>query len=436
PILLNCPSLMRLNPLSYRLIRRQVGIFYADQNLALAQEKTQDNSHAEAISFDIRNEAQARREVERADLVISMLPARLHTSIAKLCLEYGRPLFTASYVSEEMEKLDSAVRQKGLLFLNEIGLDPGIDHLSAMQVLDQLRSEGANIQSVKSFAGGLVAPESDTNPWHYKFTWNPRNVVLAGQGTVRFREEGKLRFVPYHRLFAQVEPIYFPELGEYEAYPNRDSLTYESIYGLEDAQTLLRGTIRGKGFCRMWNYFVQLGIVDDTYEVVNSQDMSYRDFISAYLPPNITFQEFFGLSEDSKDLEAVRWLELLSPDRKVELKNATPAKILQRLLEEKWKLEEEDKDMIVMQHQFAYTDKKGKEFKRIDSMVVYGDDTTHTAMSKTVGLPLAISVRLFLEGKFDGLSGVLRPTVSQIYTPVLEELEKYDIRFEHEVKSV
>lgn len=414
-------------------------LIVADRDLELAQQKVAGADCAEAVFFDVRNQLQTRREVARADVVVSMLPASLHMGVAKACLEYARPLVTASYVSEEMQALDREVSHKGLLFLNEMGLDPGIDHLSAMKVLDELRQSGARVTLFKSYAGGLIAPEADTNPWRYKFTWNPRNVVLAGQGTARFIERQRHRFVPYHRIFKTLEPIVIEGVDKFEGYPNRNSLAYRHIYGLEDVPTLQRGTIRYEGFCQKWDALVQLGLTEDSYVIEDSAHMSYRDFTAAFLPadePDLkkSLSQLLGLKPYGETLRAIEWLGLLDAERPIGLEAATPAAILQQLLEEKWKLGAQDRDMIVMQHKFGY-ELEGKVYLRYDSLVAYGEDTEQTAMAKCVGLPLGIAVRNILAGTFAGVCGVCRPVVPAIYNPALKELAEHGITFTERLEA-
>ncbi|MGF1534110.1 MAG: saccharopine dehydrogenase C-terminal domain-containing protein [Bernardetiaceae bacterium] len=415
-------------------------LIVADREQALAEQKTHQHPHATAIAFDVRNEVQAKREVKRADLVISMLPVQLHIGIARLCLTYGKPLITASYVSPEMQALDAEARRKGLLFLNECGLDPGIDHLSAMQVIDDLKAADAQLYLFKSFAGGLVAPPYDNNPWHYKFTWNPRNVVLAGQGTALFREQGIERYVPYHQIFKSTENFYIEEVGSLEGYPNRNSLTYAPIYGLENIPTIQRGTLRYDGFCAAWDALVHLGLTEDHYTISDSATLSYRDFFGRFLPvgfpdASTALCAALQITPQSPVFMAIAWLGLLDSEQVIGLEQASPAQILQQLLEEKWKLDPNDKDMIVMQHQFGYH-LRGRDFLRSDSLVVYGEDTQRTAMAKTVGLPIGVAVRLLLTGQLQGLSGVMRPVIPEIYRPMLKELATLGLVFKHHTEAL
>ncbi|HET8838279.1 MAG TPA: saccharopine dehydrogenase C-terminal domain-containing protein [Flavobacteriaceae bacterium] len=415
-------------------------IIIGDISLENAKKMLGNHPQARAISLDIFNEKDRKEAVKNADIVISMLPARFHIEVAKDCLAFGKNMVTASYVSPEMEKLNKEVQEKGLVFMNEIGVDPGIDHMSAMQVIDRIREKGGKIILFESFTGGLVAPESDTNLWNYKFTWNPRNVVVAGQGgAAEFIQEGKYKYIPYHRLFRRTEFLEIEGYGKFEGVANRNSLAYREVYGLGDIQTLYRGTLRRVGFCRAWNMFVQLGITDDTYSLENSEEMSYRDFINSFLPYSPTDSVELKLRYNLKiDLDDLMWeklveLDIFNPNKKIGIKNATPAQALQKILEEKWTLAPEDKDMIVMYHKFGYEINGQK--KQIDStMVTLGKNQTFTAMAKTVGLPVAIATLKILNKEIT-TPGVLRPINKEVYEPILKELQQYDIRFkERETK--
>jgi saccharopine dehydrogenase (NAD+, L-glutamate forming) len=392
---------------------------------------------AKAITLDIFKKEEREKAVQNADIVISMLPARFHIEVAKDCLNYGKNMVTASYISEEMQQLDDAVKEKGLVFMNEIGVDPGIDHMSAMQVIDRIREEGGKMLLFESFTGGLVAPESDTNLWNYKFTWNPRNVVVAGQGGVaKFIQEGKFKYIPYNRLFRRTEFLEVKDYGKFEVYANRNSLKYKSIYGLDNILTLYRGTIRRVGFSRAWNMFVQLGMTDDSYTMENSEDMSYRDFVNSFLPYSPTdsvelkFRHNLKIDQDDIMWDKLLELDLFNPDKKVGLKNATPAEILQKILTDKWSLSPEDKDMIVMYHKFGY--ELNGEKKQIDAtMVNIGQDQTRTAMARTVGLPVAIAALKILNGTIS-TPGVQLPITKEVYDPILKELAENGIIFKEE----
>ncbi|WP_353087777.1 saccharopine dehydrogenase C-terminal domain-containing protein [Flavobacterium sp.] len=413
---------------------QQLHLTIGDLSLELAQRKTRNHPNATAIQLDIQNTAQRQSEVAKADIVISMLPAHMHIEVAKDCIHFKKHMVTASYISEAMQALDEEAKAHHLVFMNEIGLDPGIDHMSAMQVIDVIREQGGEMLLFESFCGGLVAPESDTNLWNYKFTWAPRNVVLAGQGgAAKFIQEGKYKYIPYHRLFRRTEFLHVEGYGKFEAYANRDSLKYRSVYGLDDVLTLYRGTIRRVGYSRAWNMFVQLGMTDDTYVMENSEHMSYRDYINSFLPYHptdsveIKMRLQLGIEQDDVIWEKLIELDLFNGDKKIGLKNATPAQILEHILTQKWTLAPHDKDMIVMYHKFGYR-LNGKE-EQIDSkMVCIGDDQTYTAMAKTVGLPVAMATLHILNGKIT-TPGVQLPIRKEVYEPILAELEEYGVVF-------
>lgn len=393
-----------------------------------------NHSRGKAIIMDIFNENNRQKEIEKADLVISMLPASMHIEVAKDCLEFKKHLVTASYISDEMKSLDEDVKKNGLIFMNEIGLDPGIDHMSAMKVIDSIKNKGGKMLLFESFCGGLVAPQSDTNLWNYKFTWNPRNVVLAGQGgAAMFIQEGTYKYIPYHKLFRRTEFLSINEYGKFEAYANRDSLKYRTVYGLDEIPTMYRGTIRRVGFSRAWNIFVQLGMTDDSYTIENSEHMSYRDFVNLYLAYSpsdsveLKLRSYLKIDQDDLIWEKLVELDIFNPNKKIGLKNATPAQMLQKILENSWTLQENDKDMIVMQHLFGY-ELNGKKHQIESSLVVLGENQTYTAMAKTVGLPVAIAAIKILKKEIT-TPGVQIPISREVYEPILKELQKCGIEF-------
>lgn len=412
----------------------QLQLFIADLSLELAQQKTNNHPHTIALALDIFNAEARAAAIQQVDLVISMLPAHLHIEVAKDCLVYKKNLVTASYISEAMQALDEDVKANNLIFMNEIGLDPGIDHMSALKVIDEIREQGGKMLLFESFCGGLVAPESDTNLWNYKFTWAPRNVVLAGQGgAAKFIQEGKYKYIPYHKLFRRTEFLHVEGYGKFEAYANRDSLKYRSVYGLEDVLTLYRGTIRRVGYSKAWNMFVQLGMTDDSYILDDSEHLSYREFTNLFLPYHptdsveIKMRLQLGIEQDDSMWDKLVELDIFNPNKKVGLQNATPAQILEKILADQWTLAPQDKDMIVMYHKFGY-ELHGQQ-KQIDSkMVCLGDDQLYTAMAKTVGLPVAMAALLILNGKIT-TPGVQLPIHKEVYEPILRELEDYGIHF-------
>ena len=416
----------------------------ADADLVLAQSKVNNHSNGEAVKINIKNAQKRRKLIDSANVVISLLPVNLHYLVVKDCIKHKKHIVTASYLTREMYGLSAAIKDAEIIMLGEMGLDPGIDHMSAMEAIEKIKKQGGKITSFKSFTGGLIAPEYDDNPWHYKFTWNPRNVVLAGQGTSQYLLKGKKKYVPYNRVFLNTEEMEVPGYGRFEAYANRDSLFYQNIYGLEDIPTLIRGTFRAPGFCKAWNAFVKLGWTDDTYPIVNSENLTYREFLESYLfgvmaeyPKGYSIQhrlaDFLQLPVDDPVMEKLEWLGIFT-EQKINLHNATPAMILLELLLQKWSLKEGDKDMVVMQHQFEY-DIDGKKKSLVSSMVIKGDDQQRTAMAKLVGLPLGIFVKLMLEGKIKKV-GIHLPVIPEIYEPVLKELRTMDVKFVEEEREM
>lgn len=406
----------------------------ADKDIASASRLCNNHPNAQAIELDVFNDTARAAQLKKADIVISMLPARFHIEVARDCVSMGINMVTASYVSPEMQELDAEAKKKNLVLMNEIGVDPGIDHMSAMQVIDRIKDQGGELILFESFTGGLVAPEDDNNLWNYKFTWNPRNVVTAGQGgAAKFIQENKYKYIPYHRLFRRTEFLEVEGYGRFEGYANRNSLKYRSVYGLNNIPTLYRGTMRRVGFSKAWNMFVQLGMTDDSYVLDDSEQMTYREFVNSFLPYSPTDSVELKLRHELKiDQDDIMWEKLLELDlfndkKTINIKNATPAKALQTILEDSWSLQEGEKDMIVMYHKFGYS--INGEKKQIDStMVCLGDGDRKTAMAKTVGLPVAIAALKILNKEIKTY-GVQIPISKEIYEPILAELEENGIRF-------
>jgi saccharopine dehydrogenase-like NADP-dependent oxidoreductase len=431
-------------------------IVVADGDLQLAKERVGDHPNGEAITLNVTMQDDRAPLIEASDLVISMVPAKFHWRVVKDCLQHKTPMLSASYegsmvkIDEEDEgprlqiekekvaRLKERAKKAGVLIVAGLGLDPGIDHMSSKQVIDRIQSAGGKLTAYRSFTGGLVAPESDDNPWQYKFTWNPRNVVLAGQGVAQYIRNGRYKYIPYHQLFNRTEVIHVPDYGDFEGYANRDSLIYREAYGLDEIPTIIRGTLRKVGFCRSWNHLVQLGMTDDSYTLENCAGMSYRDFTNTFLfyhdnePVEVKLAHYLSIEEEGPEMDKLRWLGLFD-DTLIGEDHLTPAQILQQILEAKWTLASTDKDMIVMHHQFVY-EQDDQEHELHSSMVVIGKDATDTAMATTVGMPLAIFARLVLQEKVD-LTGFHIPTEQAIYEPVLQELKHLGIDFVEEVIS-
>ncbi len=407
-----------------------------DQDIELVKRKINNHPNAEALIFNVLDPHERRPVIGHADLVISMLPARFHVEVAKDCIDLCVDLITPSYISAEMRALDDEAKGAGIVIMNEIGVDPGIDHMSAMKIIHAIQNKGGKLTSFKSFCGGLMAPESDTNPWHYKFTWNPRNVILAGQGGAAcFKQNDEYKYIPYNRLFERTERFSIGTYGEFDGYANRDSLSYRKTYGIEDIPTIYRGTLRRPNYCQGWDVFIELGMTDDSYKMANSEELTPRSFINAFLQYNrdlsVEDKLKLFLREDRMNLYPLfESIGIFEKDEKFGFENASPAQLLEKLLAEKWKLVEGDKDMLVMYHEFEY-EHEGKEHKVISSMINIGEDQMYTSMSNTVGLPVAIAAKMILKG--DLLEkGVTLPIHAAIYEPILEELEQFNIRFEEQ----
>jgi len=412
-------------------------VIVADADLELAQQKTKGFPNCRATWLDVNKVNDRRDLIGRADVVISLLPAHLHLEVGHDCIKLNKHLITASYVSKEMYRLGDEARDKELLFMGEMGLDPGIDHMSAMRHINNLKERGAKITAFRSYTGGLVTPESlKDNPWKYKFTWNPRNVVLAGQGTAQYLEGGKLNYIPYNRLFRELKETQFENLGEFEIYANRDSLLYRDIYGLKEVPSIFRGTIRYKGYCEAWDALVRIGLTDASFPILNAGDITYHSLMDAYTtnqPGNSVKERIANLLEekiDSPIIEKLEWLGLFRKKR-IKFPNASPALILERLLLDKWKLEPGDRDMVLMQHEFEYKLDGQKKLLR-STLVMKGADEKDTAMSRLVGLPLGVFTKLLMQGKIDS-KGVHIPVMHEVYEPVLEELKEYGVEFKDEI---
>lgn len=426
--------------ISYLLTNAQAlnaTITVADTDLILAQQKINKHKAGKALKLDITNATERGMAIKNSTIVVSMLPAHMHMNVALDCLKHKKNLITASYISPEMKELDGAVKKAGLLFMNECGLDPGIDHMSAMKIIDHLHAEKAVITSFKSYCGGLVAPQSNDNPWGYKFSWNPRNVILAGQATAKYLLNGKIKYINYTNLFGEAEQLNIKKLGAFDVYANRDSLSYIIPYGLAKAQTVIRGTMREKNYCKAWDVLVQLGLTDDSFVIEHTNKMRIVDFTQSFLR-GITLAQFIkkcGHSATSEVSKMINWLDLEST-KKLKIESGSPAQLLQSLLEEKWKLNKNDLDRIVMHHDFEYM-LKGKKYNLQSSLARIGQNQTHTAMAETVGLPLAIATKLCLQGVFKKTTGVHMPILPVFYNPILNELENdFGMQFNEVITAV
>ena len=381
-------------------------LLLCDADLVLAQSKIINCKNASAISIDVGNDTKRKNLIQEADIVISMLPPHLHFLVANDCLNFSKHLLTASYIDEKIKRLNKEIEQKGLLFLCEMGLDPGIDHMSAMKIINQVKKGRGKITSFKSHCGGLVSPESDDNPWHYKITWNPANIVMAGSSGAIYRSRGETVEIPYKNIFLDCKVVDIPGLFPLAWYPNRDSLTYINTYGLNDIDTFIRTTLRYPSFCRGWNKIVNMGLTDvnDHEEIKNCK--TYNEW---YQQKNKTAgPSLYSNEKEEEFAEQVDYLGLRSNvPIETEIKNS--ALLLQNILEKKLAMHAHDKDMIVMLHEIGY-EINGENKEVRSSLVVTGEDQKKTAMAKTVGLPLGIAAKLILQNKIK-LTGLHIPVL-------------------------
>lgn len=409
-------------------------VIVADGNADAIREKIRNHPRADAVVMDITSKTDREPLVKRADLVISLMPAHLHIHLAKDCLQHGKHLITSSYISDEMKEMDGAVRVAGLMFLCEMGLDPGIDHMSAHKIFKHIQGSGGVITSFKSYCGGLVAPESDDNLWHYKFSWNPRNVVVAGYGGARYLENGNIVELPYQEMFAGNRLLEVAGAGTFAYYPNRDSLKYPGIYGLDHISTFMRATLRHPAYCRGWQALVQMGLTREN-DRLPGEGLTYAGWIAgkAEFAGDMQNLELFvatslGMKWEDEVMDMMRWLGLFEP---VPVKEgyASSADVLLGLLLDKWEMKPTDKDWVVMQHEVGY-EVNGSTKTIISSMELKGKDREFSAMAKCVGLPIAIWAKLVLSGKVKLPAGVLMPVMPQVFEPVLAELVQHGICFE------
>ncbi len=409
----------------------------ADLDCDLAQSRVGDSSRGDGIPFDVHDAELRRSEIRKSDIVVSMLAPEFHRIVAQDCVELGRNLVTASYRDAETRALDPSARRKGVIILSEMGMDPGLDHMSAMSIIKKVRASGAVIHGFRSYGSGLPAPDTaDSNPLGYVITWNPRNVAIAGAYGAQYKEDGQFKVIPYHEMFHHTWDAHVEGIGRLEAYPNRDSLAYKKIFGLEDVETMIRGTLRYPGWCETWDYIVKLGLTNDTIEIPNLETKRYRDVVEMFLPLTTKGSSveqrvavWLQINPTGSIMEKLRWLGLFSEDLFVSRGN-TGAQVLTSLLVKKLPLPETGRDMAILQHELeiSYPEQQGRRERVVSCLIAFGEPGGFTAMSKTVGLPAAIGVKLILQGKIRK-SGCHIPTLPSIYEPALEELKNQGLEF-------
>ncbi len=417
---------------NYLLGQPDFSVTVADVEAGRAAKLVAGHPRGASEVLDISDRAALASAIGRADLVVSMVPYTFHPVVAELAVEKGRPMVTASYVSPGMRELDARAKEKGLILLNEVGLDPGIDHMEAMRVIHEVHDAGGKVSGFTSWCGGLPAPEANTNPFGYKFSWSPRGVLLASKNSAKFLKDGRIVTIAAADLFAGPETISIPGLGEFEGYPNRDSVSYRETYGIPEAQTVFRGTLRYPGWCETVRKMVELGLLDDTPKDRTgvSFDGLARELAQAAPGADTkgAVASRLGLAPESAVLSRFEWLGLFGgaplPMAKGSALDNLTALMMARLGYEKG-----ERDMVVLQHEFLVRTESGRTERIVSTLVDYGVPGGDSSMSRTVGLPAAIGARLILEGRIN-LPGVQVPVRPEIYGPILDELEKLGVRFE------
>ncbi len=420
----------------YLLEQPEYRVRVATRTVSKAEKLTGGNPRGEALTLDVSDRTALSKLVKDADLVLSMVPFTHHPTVASLCVEHGRNFVSTSYVSDAMRAMDEKARKAGVILLNEVGLDPGIDHMSAMRIIHRIKDSGGKVESFTSFCGGLPAPDANDNPFGYKFSWSPRGVVLAGKREAQFLRNGGIARVAPDDLFKEYWTADIEGLGSFESYPNGNSLPYVETYDIPATQTLVRGTYRYPGWCDTWVAIKRMGLLDET-----ERDFSGMTFAGltaslvggAEANARKAAARFVELDEDSEVLDRLEWLGLFS-DEKLPVEKGSPLDVLAARLLEKLVYKPGERDMIVLRHEFiaAYEDRKEKT---VSTFIGYGEAGKTTAMAKTVGLPAAIASRMILEGKI-GEKGVHIPVTPDIYEPILEELENVGISFEEKSEPV
>jgi saccharopine dehydrogenase (NADP+, L-glutamate forming) len=422
----------------YLLDQPDFEVEVASRTVSKAVKLIDNHPQGKARELNLKNEEGLKEEISKADLVISMVPYTFHPKVAKYCIDYRKHMVTTSYVSEVMKNLDSEAKRAGILILNEVGLDPGIDHMEAMRIIHEVEEKGGEISSFTSYCGGLPAPEANTNPFGYKFSWSPIGVLLAGKNSAQYLKDGQQIFIPPQDLFENFLMIDIEGLGEFEGYPNRNSLPYIELYGIKSTKTMLRGTLRNKGWCSTIKKIVDLGLLEE--EEKDWTGLTYKYFLRKLMnnPAEEDIKKalaaHLNIEENSDIIQRFEWLGLLS-DEPLPSEKDSPLNILGAKMQEKLQYDEGERDMIILQHQFIASYPGDKKEKITSTLIDFGIPRGETSMARTVGLPAAISTKLILEGKIEK-TGVHIPVTPEIYMPILQELKELDIAFKEKKEEM
>lgn len=422
-----------VKPMVEYLLENNLRLMIASPMKERADEMIRGNPLGSSLDWSMDDHYTLGKLISEYDITVSLLPYKYHADVAWICLRHSKSLVNTSYVQDEMQKLDEDAKKAGVLFLNEIGLDPGIDHMSAMRIIDHIHNKGGSVEEFYSLCGALPAPEAADNPLGYKFSWSPKGVILASRNSALYLKKGKKVSIESADLFKDRFNFYFPGIGDLDVYPNRDSISYMDIYGIPETKTMYRGTFRFKGWCEALDAMKSIKMLDDS--VKDYEGMTYADFLAERggivvkdLKNNIAIR--LGLSESSPAIQSLDYLGFFS-EEKLRYTKTTPFEITSDRMIKKMLLKDNDRDMVLLQHVFlaSYPDKKKEVIK--SSMVDYGSPSTNTSISRTVALPAAIAVKMILEKKIE-ITGVHRPVLPQIYNPVLDELKTLGIEMKDE----
>jgi len=414
-----------------------------DYDLQAAAARVQDHARGQALQFDVNDSELLSSQIEQSDLVINLLAPTFQALIAWDCIHHARDMISVSYRDNRIRDLEQDAVRKGLLILTEVGLDPGIDHMSTMAVIDRIHNDGGVVTGYESYGGGLPAPDTIDNPFAYVITWNPRNVVMAGEKGAQFLDNGKVRIVPYHHLFQNTWSVEVPGVGTMEAYPNRDGLSYRETYGIGQAESMIRGTIRYPGFSETWSQIVALGLPNETMRIPDLADRTWAELVDMFLPTQVAGDDlasrvanFLHISPTGGIIKNLRWLGLFS-DEPTGVAGDTASLAMTALLNRKLQLNPENSDMVILHHRFTvrYPDDGDRREQITATLVDRGEPGGPTAMARTVGLPAAIAAKLRLTGELP-LTGCHIPTHPAIYVPILRELEHAGLVFTEEVEAL
>jgi len=422
-------------PLVRYLLDSGYNVKVASRTISKAEFLIENHPNGYAEQLNVEDKSRLKELIGETDIVISLLPYTHHVTVADICIQKKRDMVTTSYVSDKMQGLNTKAVKAGIIILNETGLDPGIDHMSAMKIIHRVKDNGGKITSFCSYCGGLPAPEANTNPFGYKFSWSPKGVVLAAKNNAKYLKNGKAVFVPSEKLFDAYSVISIPEIGDFEAYPNRNSIPYIDKYEINGTETMFRGTLRNLGWCETWKKIVELGFLDE--KTMDLAGLSFKGFIGKLINKKSNIKkeiaEHLKTDENSDVMKKFEWLGLLS-DEKLPVSQGSPLDVLVAQLLKKLQYKKGERDMVVLHHEFIAEFKKGKE-KINSTLIDFGVPNGDSSMARTVGLPAAIATKLILEEKIDS-KGVHIPTIPAIYEPILNELGKLGIKFKEKTEEI